>query len=250
MVSPEQDDDESRIAGLEAEERELELRLCALRASIAELKARRASLAHPTEGMRVPLGAPVASSTDAIGGALVGSPASSVRESSVPASEEDSSPLPALRLQPLAKQDPLRAKWGLGDGLPSLSRVSSSQARRLRGALSPEPPPASSLRLFGLVDCGRPWECRIPFSDIMGPDGLTIGRDPVEADIVLPDASVSRRHACFQLSRDGLVITDLESTNGTSVNGHRLSRYERQVPLADGSTLTLGEVTLRVEIIG
>jgi len=48
-------------------------------------------------------------------------------------------------------------------------------------------------------------------------DEVKIGRG-VENDVVLPDFSVSRRHAAFRLDPDGWAIHDLESTNGVQVN--------------------------------
>jgi pSer/pThr/pTyr-binding forkhead associated (FHA) protein len=46
---------------------------------------------------------------------------------------------------------------------------------------------------------------------------VTIGR--VGCDLVLPDAKVSKRHAVISPTPDGFVINDLQSTNGTFVNG-------------------------------
>ena len=46
---------------------------------------------------------------------------------------------------------------------------------------------------------------------------LTIGR--VGCDLVLPDARISKSHAVITPTQDGFVISDLQSTNGTFVNG-------------------------------
>jgi len=50
---------------------------------------------------------------------------------------------------------------------------------------------------------------------------LTIGRDR-QADIYLPAPVVSWRHARLDLTSQGHVLTDLNSTNGTFVNGQRI----------------------------
>ena len=51
---------------------------------------------------------------------------------------------------------------------------------------------------------------------------IRIGRG-AECELVLRDSKVSRRHARLA-ARDGvLVLTDLGSTNGTLVNGHRVT---------------------------
>jgi hypothetical protein len=62
-----------------------------------------------------------------------------------------------------------------------------------------------------------------------------IGRG-AEADVVVDDAGVSRRHAELHLKDGKARVVDLGSTNGTYVNGERISVAE----LADGSTITVG----------
>ncbi|MDX1383686.1 MAG: FHA domain-containing protein, partial [Thermoanaerobaculia bacterium] len=52
------------------------------------------------------------------------------------------------------------------------------------------------------------------------PEGhkVTLGRSP-DCDIQLLDAGVSRRHCEIHNTEDGVVIQDLDSANGTRVNG-------------------------------
>ena len=62
-------------------------------------------------------------------------------------------------------------------------------------------------------------------------------------DVVLDDLSVSRRHARL-VFRDGhWVIQDLESTNGTRVNGVRVGRCE----LHPGDHVDVGDERLRID---
>ena len=71
-------------------------------------------------------------------------------------------------------------------------------------------------------------------------DSVIIGRDDT-SDIALPDASVSRAHA--RISRDEMgkwSITDLNSTNGTSVNGRKISNSR----LSYGDQVTVGTTIL------
>jgi len=68
----------------------------------------------------------------------------------------------------------------------------------------------------------------------------TIGRS-TGADFILDAALVSRVHCQFLVLRDGeLEVKDLESTNGTYVNGERLERAR----LASGDCVRIGRVEL------
>jgi Protein of unknown function (DUF3662)/FHA domain len=64
---------------------------------------------------------------------------------------------------------------------------------------------------------------------------VVLGRSR-ECDIRVPDANVSRRHA--ELRQEGATywIVDLDSTNGTELNGRRIDRAK----LADGDRITVG----------
>ena len=78
--------------------------------------------------------------------------------------------------------------------------------------------------------------------------GAIIGRSSSQADYVISEASVSRRHARVRASGKSLTIEDLGSLNGTSINGERLSAGQaRQV--ASGATIGLGDVTLDVQML-
>jgi adenylate cyclase len=70
---------------------------------------------------------------------------------------------------------------------------------------------------------------------------LIIGRAP-NSDVPIFDPTISRRHAEVQCGADKFVIRDLESSNGTYVNGERVS--ERAI--APGDVLTFGKVSFRV----
>jgi hypothetical protein len=73
-------------------------------------------------------------------------------------------------------------------------------------------------------------------------DEMLIGRHP-SCDVVLGNPAVSRRHACVTF-RDGIwVLQDLESTNGTTINGLRVGRCQLRV----GDHLMLGEQHLVVD---
>ena len=68
---------------------------------------------------------------------------------------------------------------------------------------------------------------------------ILLGR--LNTDLVVRDSDVSRRHAIIEVFEDNLVyIRDLGSTNGTFVNGKRIST----VKLNQGDKLKLGRCTL------
>ncbi len=59
------------------------------------------------------------------------------------------------------------------------------------------------------------------------------------------ELGVSREHALLKQSSRAITLTDLGSTNGTAVNGVRLTPNSPQA-LRDGDELRLGKLTLRV----
>ena len=66
-----------------------------------------------------------------------------------------------------------------------------------------------------------------------------IGRSR-DCDIQLNDANVSRRHAELRQEGAAYWIVDLDSTNGTEVNGRRLKRAK----LKAGDQITVGSTRL------
>lgn len=71
---------------------------------------------------------------------------------------------------------------------------------------------------------------------------LRIGSGP-DNDIVLKDDSVSRRHAELELTDAGIVLRDLESTNGTFYEGC----WVREVVLPPKGRFSVGETVLQVD---
>lgn len=76
---------------------------------------------------------------------------------------------------------------------------------------------------------------------VVGQTGASIGRI-APADIVLADAEVSRAHCRVEIGPDGVVLTDLNSTNGTFVNGVAVKGAQR---LDTGAILRVGRHHLR-----
>jgi FHA domain len=73
---------------------------------------------------------------------------------------------------------------------------------------------------------------------------VTVGRGG-QNDVVLDgDEFASARHARIEVRGDGAWVLDLDSTNGTFVNGARVAGAQR---LGGGDVLRVGETDLRVE---
>jgi diguanylate cyclase (GGDEF)-like protein len=72
---------------------------------------------------------------------------------------------------------------------------------------------------------------------------VQIGRTP-ELELVLPDPGVSSRHAFIEDRGDAFVLVDLGSTNGTFVNGQRVT----ECAVAHGDKLLFGQTMVRFEV--
>jgi len=80
------------------------------------------------------------------------------------------------------------------------------------------------------------------------PKGVSIGRHPELADQIIKLQDISRRHARIRRRRTGFEIEDLNSSNGTWVDGERLEPF-RPVPLRSGAVVRLGSLSLSVAVI-
>jgi DNA-binding NtrC family response regulator len=75
-------------------------------------------------------------------------------------------------------------------------------------------------------------------------DEIVVGREP-PADIVIPDGSLSRRHARFVASREEIIVEDLGSTNGTRLERRRITREA----IKPGDELRLGAIVVAVHAV-
>jgi hypothetical protein len=79
---------------------------------------------------------------------------------------------------------------------------------------------------------------------VLDQDKVTLGRLP-ECELAVADAGVSRRHAEVRRGADNTwVVSDLGSTNGTKLNGLRISDARQ---LEDGDEITVGSTSVRFE---
>lgn len=71
-------------------------------------------------------------------------------------------------------------------------------------------------------------------------DGITvIGRSP-DSDVVVNDARISRHHLQIEVNGPTVTIEDMGSTNGTYVNGNRVTKHE----LSDGDKIQISSATV------
>jgi len=130
-------------------------------------------------------------------------------------------------------------------------RVIRTAARDLRTApqesfvlapsqLGAEPPTSPGGRLVvqrsGVLKAGAAFEA--------GPVPISIGRAE-DNDVALEgDEFASSHHARIEANREGVWVLDLNSTNGTFVNGSRLDGRRR---LREGDVVQIGETELKFE---
>lgn len=79
---------------------------------------------------------------------------------------------------------------------------------------------------------------------VVGPTGATLGRSR-QCDVMVDDPSVSREHAEVRPRGGSWVVTDLGSTNGSRLNGRKLTGSEVLKP---GDEIELGTSLIRFEL--
>ena len=106
--------------------------------------------------------------------------------------------------------------------------------------LIPQPPAPD---LGRLVVAGSP---ALDAGDVFEVDSIamSIGRSAGNDIPIGADEYASSRHARFDPRRDGLYVEDVGSTNGTFVNGIRLTRERKLTP---GDIVRVGQTDLRFE---
>jgi hypothetical protein len=75
----------------------------------------------------------------------------------------------------------------------------------------------------------------------LGHRPVVVGRAE-QADLVVTDETVSRLHAQIVRTPDGLILTDLASTNGTWIDGRRIG----QIEVMPGDIVLLGRMPLHL----
>lgn len=73
----------------------------------------------------------------------------------------------------------------------------------------------------------------------LSPAGMVLGRSH-DSDLVVADERASRQHASIDLQGDTWIISDLDSANGTFVNGERI----RERALRPGDEIRVGDTRI------
>jgi hypothetical protein len=153
--------------------------------------------------------------------------------------EDGVPPLPAPAAAPAARSvsipavaapAPVPAAPAPPEPAPSTTMIYPSRVVEEQAAPGEIPPPAApELVTVTLGGQAHPITSR----------SFVIGRSR-ECDLRVSDGNASRRHAEITREGDSFVLADLGSTNGTELNGRRISREE----LANGDRITIGATDL------
>ncbi len=140
---------------------------------------------------------------------------------------------------------PIRIDFDLDTRLPTGRFTVSSEA--VAAVEVPEAPASSRASRPGPPPSTRPGQLVLEVNGTrhpLQPPGLVIGRG-TEADLRINDPGISRRHAEIRVGQDGygsIDIVDLGSTNGITVDGHKV----RSAVLGDGSRIEIGSTRMLV----
>lgn len=81
---------------------------------------------------------------------------------------------------------------------------------------------------------------------LMDSDVVVIGREVGLADLLLPERQVSRRHARIERRPDGFFLSDLDSKNGTFLNGREVKEPQQ---LQDGDEIQIA-LCVKIAFVG
>jgi sigma-54 dependent transcriptional regulator, acetoin dehydrogenase operon transcriptional activator AcoR len=118
--------------------------------------------------------------------------------------------------------------------------VATGQGWFLDGAKEPTMPGIGRIRVPGLVRVFGASPHSSPGVLPMGQKNMVIGRD-ADCDVTLNDGATSRRHARIERRGEHHYIVDLDSTNGTMVNGWRV----RERLLVENDVVRIGDTVFR-----
>jgi pSer/pThr/pTyr-binding forkhead associated (FHA) protein len=120
--------------------------------------------------------------------------------------------------------------------VPQESFIMAPSQLAAAGVAAPKPAGRLVVASSSAVETGKAYQT--------GPVPLTIGRAKDNTVALAGDDFASAHHARIEATRDGVWIVDLDSTNGTFVNGKRLDGRRK---LREGDVVQVGDTELRFE---
>jgi len=137
-------------------------------------------------------------------------------------------------------------------------RVVEGYSRKLsRRSPAPQPhdgaPPAArggkisrGLLLAGFSGAGHPLRVAIEASALnTARAGISVGRGEALVDIPVKDSQISRRHVRFSAVNGNVMMEDLNSSNGTRLNGQMVKPFQ-PAAVRPGDTVSLGSLEFNV----
>ena len=125
-------------------------------------------------------------------------------------------------------------------------RAKKSQPKKTRPKASHAQAGPPRMALTGFDPQGQPVKIELRRTDLdRSQGGFTVGRHPLLVDRVLNDDRVSRRHARFSAMNGAVCVEDLNSGNGTALNGTRCVPFQ-PTAIQPGDTVNVGNTALRV----
>lgn len=104
----------------------------------------------------------------------------------------------------------------------------------------------SKLVIAGFDTNGHVIRLTLDMNDMkLSSNGLLVGRDSRACDLILSDSSISRVHAKIFMKGGELYIEDMDSTNGTVLDGQKLTP-SNPVKMETAGSLMLGDIDLSI----
>ena len=139
-----------------------------------------------------------------------------------------------------------RKKLQSADARLSVAEQEAEEARQ-EAAKAPKPAPFKCI-LEGQDNTGKQFTLSIPPLALGDPAGVVLGRNPADSEFIIDHDEISREHTRLTYTNDRLYAEDLDTLNGTTVNGNALQPREK-VLLQDKDRLQMGPLILTVRLV-
>ena len=128
------------------------------------------------------------------------------------------------------------------------SRLSEAEQEAVAARRAAAQPAPFGCVLEGRDHADKPFALRLSALALGDQSGAILGRSPDKADFVIDHESISRAHVRLTVSGGDLYAEDLNTLNGTRINGHALDPGEPMV-LQSNDQLELGPVVFQVRLV-